>query len=354
MKLYSLPGYNPSAADRSVRAEVVASEGGRSLVLLNGMPVAADGELTAGQSMTGRLAATDGGFKIIAADNSGGVTVDKMLENAGIHESGPALINTMKSYGLAITQANLRSAAELLPQLPGGAAERINLQIVSLILARRLNASAIPVIRDYLLGNLNFSKLFSGLSAALQKNLQLDWSHGKLLELLQQIIRRGADAMSADKAAKLPEELVTNLQMQEMLAIAPQAQAEGRMYFQWPVFWHEQDIPDTLEGEASVPPPGSEQGFSLRLLVSPPSMGQIEIAMHQLNKSLWVHFGAQAEFLDDIRSVFPLLHERLARGDFAQVNLTAGRIRNLTNFFAAEPESEKISLKPVAGLDIKV
>lgn len=353
MKLYSLPGYNATAADRPVRAEVVASEGGRSLVLLNGMPVAADGELPAGQSMTGRLAATDGGFKIIAADNSGGVTVDKLLANAGIHESGPALINTMKSYGLAVTQENLKSVAELLPQLPGGASEKINLQIVSLILARRLSASAIPVIREYLLGNLNFSRLFSGLGAALQKNMQLDWSQGKLLELLQQIIRQGAEAMSADKTANLTEDFSLNMRMQEMLAIAPEGQAEGRMYFQWPVFWHDQEIPDTLEGEASVPPPGSEQGFSLRLLVSPPSMGQIEIAMHQLDKSLWVHFGAAVECLDDIRSVFSMLHDRLINSGFAQVNLTAGRIRNLTNFFAAEPVNDKPPIKLPAGLDIK-
>lgn len=353
MKLYSLPGFNDKIVDRPVRAEVVASQGGRSLVLLNGMPVAADGELTPGQALTGRLAATEGGFNIIVSDNSDGVKVDKMLENAGIHEGGPALINTMKSYGLAITQENLKSAAGLLTQLPGGAAERINLQIVSLIISRRLNASAIPLIKEYLLGNLNFSRLFASTGASLQENLQLEWSQGKIVDMLQRLFKQGAEALSAGSNLKFAEEFTANLIMQEMLAVVPEGQAEGRMYFQWPVFWQDQDIPDTLEGEASVPPPGSEQGFSLRLLVEPPSLGRIEIAMHQLNKSLWVHFGAQAENLEAVRSIFQVLQERLLAGGFSQVNLTAGRIRNLLNFFAAETLTENVEVRPLAGLDIK-
>jgi len=89
MKL-SLPSNNADPANtRPVRAEVVASEGGRSLLLVNGRPVPVAGEFAAGQQLNGSLAATAGGFSIIAADNSAGVSAEKLLQNAGLHENGP-------------------------------------------------------------------------------------------------------------------------------------------------------------------------------------------------------------------------------------------------------------------------
>ncbi|HMM60494.1 MAG TPA: hypothetical protein PKC25_10245, partial [Candidatus Rifleibacterium sp.] len=76
---------------------------------------------------------------IIAADNSAGVSAEKLLQNAGLHENGPQLAAAMKSYGVPVNAENLRLAAELLKQLPRNAA---NPELVALLLARTLPAAA--------------------------------------------------------------------------------------------------------------------------------------------------------------------------------------------------------------------
>lgn len=356
MKLYSLPNISELGAGKNVRAEVVASEGGRSLVLLNGVPTHADGEFPVGHSLSGRLAATDGGFKIVASDNSSGVSAEKMLENAGIHEGGPELTGAFRRYGVPMTQENLKVAGELLLQLPGAAADRQNFNLVALLLARRLGISASGLLKDYLAGNLKFDHLFAGLSRSAQQALQQSWGQGKMLEMLQQLIKQGGSATSAELAqlAGKTDEFVANLQLQEMLTVPPDQLNEGRIYFQWPVFWHGQELPDTLEGEAFMPGGGNiEHGFSLRLLISPPSLGSVEVAMHQLKQNLWVHFGAESESLDSIRSIFPALRERLLGPDYDSVRLTAGNVRLLQNFFCSSPEIDPAPRPEIPRIDLR-
>ena len=78
-------------------------------LLVNGRPVPVAGEFAAGQQLNGRLTATAGGFSIIAADNSAGVSAEKLLQNPGLHENGPQLAAAMKRRMPSI--ANSRSSA---------------------------------------------------------------------------------------------------------------------------------------------------------------------------------------------------------------------------------------------------
>lgn len=355
MKLYSLPGMSELTSGRTVRAEVVASEGGRSLVLVNGVPTRADGEFPPGHSLSGQLAATDGGFKIIAGDNSTGVSAEKMLENAGIHEGGAKLTAAFKGYGVPLTQENLKLAGEFLLQLPGAATDRQNFNLVALLLSRRLGIGAGGLLKDYLAGNLKFEHLFAGLEKGLLSSLKQGWGQGKLLEMLQQLIKQTGSSPATELGSLTGkiDALVANLQLQEILTVPPDQQNEGRLYFQWPIFWQNQELPDTLEGEASTPGGQNlQQGFSLRLLINPPGLGHLEVAMHQLNKTLWVHFGAEPEALDSIRSLFPILRQRLIGEDYDQIRLTAGKVRLLQNFFSSATEEPAAVEK--ARIDLRV
>lgn len=352
MKL-SLPSNNADPANpRPVRAEVVASEGGRSLLLVNGRPVPVAGEFAAGQQLNGRLAATAGGFSIIAADNSEGVSAEKLLQNAGLHENGPQLAAAMKSYGVPVNAENLRLAAELLKQLPRSAA---NPELVALLLARKLPAAAAPLLQAYLAGRLQAAGLFAALDRTGQTALQNAWGRGRLTDTLLQMFAAGktGDAATLRRLAAGGEEWVAGLQLQEMLSILPERGQEGRIYFQWPMFWHDQDVPDTLEGEAFVPDSSDqEQGFSLRLLVNPPAFGQVEVALHLQQKTLWIHFGVAEEHIDLFKSIFTEIRTRvLAGGDFDQVRLTIGKVRLLNNFFSTSTEPPPIPPRP--KLDLK-
>ncbi len=341
MKIYSLPHIAELSAGRQVNAEVVASEGGRSLVLVNGVPADADGSYPVGHQLSGRLAASDGGFRIIASDNSGGVTAEKLLANAGIHEGGSELAGALRRYGVALSQENLKLAGEIIKSLPEAALTRINAGVIALLLAKKLPATAFSLLRDYLGGNLKFAALFAGLDKGALTTLRQAWGQGRLLEALQQLIK---DGMAGNRsvgmlAGESIEEFVINLQLQEMLTCQAENGSEARMYFQWPLFWHGQDLPDTLEGEAFIPDGNDpEQGFSLRLLVNPPSLGQVEVALHQLKKNLWVHFGVESSVIEQVREVFPLLQQSLAEQDWEHLRFTVGKVRLLSDFFSSAEE----------------
>jgi len=98
-----------------------------------------------------------------------------------------------------------------------------------------------------------------------------------------------------------------------------------------------------------------EQGFSLRLLVKPPSLGRIEVALHQLKKNLWVHFGVESTVIDQVRSLFPLLQERLAGQDWEQLRFTIGRVRLLNDFFSSSEEPQPAdSRQKNSRIDLRV
>lgn len=341
MKIYSHSA-DPGAG-RQVNAEVIASEGGRSLVLVNGKPTAVAGSLTVGHQMSGQLAATDGGFSIIAGDSSNGVSAEKLLNNAGIHEGGSELTSAFRRYGVALSQENLKLSGEILKTLPDTTLNRLNAGVIALLLAKKLPVIGFALLRDYLGGNLKFDALFAGLDKSTLAGLREAWGQGRMMEALQQLIK---DGMAGNRPAGLlqgekVEDFVASLQFQEIMTRQAENGNEGRMYFQWPLFWNGQDLPDTLEGEAFMPNGNDpEQGFSLRLLVSPPALGQVEVSMHQLKKNLWVHFGVETKAIELVRTIFPLLQERLATDQqWENLRFTVGRVRLLNDFFSSAEEA---------------
>ena len=138
--------------------------------------------------------------------------------------------------------------------------------------------------------------------------------------------------------SELAEEVAENLALQELFSNLPDANNDGNIYFQWPIFWNGQELPDCLEGEAFFPNKNNQkEGFCLRILVTPPNLGQTEISLTTKGKELYVHFGVNEKLMDSFRSIFaPIRENILALGDYESVQFTIGRNREHRNFFSRE------------------
>ena len=75
----------------------------------------------------------------------------------------------------------------------------------------------------------------------------------------------------------------------------------------------------------------------MRILVTPPNLGQTEISLTTKGKELYVHFGVNEKLMDSFRSIFATIRENiLALGDYESVQFTIGRNREHRNFFSRE------------------
>ena len=159
-----------------------------------------------------------------------------------------------------------------------------------------------------------------------------------MLEKLQQLVKLGSTAERSSENLELAKDVVENLGLQELLSNMPDANNDGSIYFQWPIFWNGQELPDCLEGEAFFPNKNNQkEGFCLRILVTPPNLGQTEISLTTKEKELYVHFGVNEKLMDAFRSIFNSIRENiLAAGDYESVQFTIGRNREHRNFFSRE------------------
>lgn len=355
MKLPALPAALPGvSATQPVRADVVASENGRSLVMVNGRPVQLDGEMPTGESVVGKLSqAGGGGVTLHASEAAAGLDTSKLIESAGLPPEARDLVGVMREYGLTPGKDNLQMAAEFLKQMPGATMSRETFHAIALMLSRRLDIKAFSAIKSYLGGELRFDKLFAGLDKALQSQLRLSWGEAGFVDALKELLKSAGSFKSlAGAKEQLLEEFVAGLKAQQLLSMPAEQSGENRIYFNWPLFWAEQDLPDTLEGEAFVPDSNNaRQGASLRILIEPPRLGKMEISINRLDQALWVHFGASEESAQALRTIFQPLREAMKTLGFEQTRLTIGRLRLDDNFFHAQPV--QLNCKPVQKVDLR-
>ena len=155
---------------------------------------------------------------------------------------------------------------------------------------------------------------------------------------------------SSEFAHKLAEVFA----LQELLDASGTGDQEHRIYFQWPMYWADQEVPDTLEGEAFFSGNDDrERGFSLRVLVSPPALGTCELHLHALRDTLWIHLGAEREdvpalFLDGVEP----LKQRLAALGWASVRCTARVMKPRASFLS--PAAPARSQPLPGGINIRV
>ncbi len=348
MKLLSISAINNLLPGQPVKTEIVARSGERSLAIINGRPMQIEGDAAGGKASKSLDSQPFGS----AAGPT--VTPEKLLASAGLerNQTNLQLIETLRQYGIALIAENLAKAATVAIDLPAFSHSIAARQAMALTLLRRLNPDKAALLESYFQGKLKFSVIFSG-NPELIEIFRERSGIAEILKRLQQMLQtRGRESgLNLKDLAKKFEGLAKNLRFQELMSEPANQNHENRVYFQWPFFWHGSELPDTLEGEAFFMN-GKEQGFCLRLLVCPPSLGQIEVAMNQLEESLWVHFGVQPEIAESIPAVFPALQEGLAREGFTRVRLTAGRIREIESFLLEASTEDKSP--PVSRVDLKI
>ncbi len=339
-----------------VQGEVLHSDDSGSMVMLNGVPVKTNQKLAQGMKINGRIEQMQGrqGVLSLQAD---------MVETQGIQSEGlenlssqdAALATALKRMGLSLTPDLLKAARELLARLnttPDAAA----LNALGLLLSRNLSEDQFPILKKYFEGKLRFDRILAKLQGLAPDALRANWNEGKLLEKLFALLDGSEIPEMGSLDGAETEGWIESLQFQEILSQPPEKDQEGRMVFQWPIFWQDQELPDTLEGEAFYPPQGnSERGFSLRLLVSPPRLGKMEVGIHQLQEALWVHFAPQSgETRKLLEGAFPTLSERLSGAGWKSVRMTSGPLPVREHFFASPGVSDIPTAGSPALLDLKV
>lgn len=334
----------------------MARADGKSLVMLNGRPVEVDGNLENNASLAGKLA--ERGINLESAESSFSVPTRKLLAEAGVeqNQNNRQLLDSLREFGIPLSSENIRKAVAIASAIPGFDLNKVNLSTVALLLLKRLPVQSAALVKKYLSGKLSFAQILGQPDSKLSALFRQNWNLGNVLEKLQQFLtqRESAESFLTSSENEGLEEMLSSLQLQELLSEQAQGSRENRVYFQWPVFWSGQELPDTLEGEAFFQENEEDkQGFCLRMLVSPPALGQIEVAMNSLEKRLWVHFGVQPESLDSIKSIFEVIRTKLLDSDFVEVRLTAGVIRKLEGFFLEKTEP-KSDLKSEKRIDLKV
>ena len=271
----------------------------------------------------------------IVRDSAEGVSVNKLMPSGSLQSLDPKLVETLKSYGVIINADNLKLVAALMKNMPGKVSAG---DLLGMLLSRKVPTENAELLGKYVNGTINFSALFSNLSEDMLNELRASWNTGKMLEKLQQLVKFGNSAERSSENLELAKDVVENLGLQELLSNMPDANNDGSIYFQWPIFWNGQELPDCLEGEAFFPNKNNQkEGFCLRILVTPPNLGQTEISLTTKGKELYVHFGVNERLMDSFRSIFaPIRENILALGDYESVQFTIGRNREHRNFFSRE------------------
>ncbi len=288
-------------------------------------------------------------------DNAEGVSSNKVLQENDLPKLDLKTVNTLKSYGVTINPENLKLIAAIMKNMPG----KVNMgDLLGLLISKKIPLQNADMVGKYINGSINFSALFANLSDEALNELRASWNTGKLLEKLQNLVKLANTATSAARATEnkeLAKEVVDNLRLQELFSQLPDANNDGNIYFQWPVFWGNQDLPDCLEGEAFFPNKDSpKEGFCLRILVNPPNLGQTEISLITREKELYVHFGVDERFIDTFRTIFnPIRENILALGNYTSVHFTISKGREHRNFFSHETKTEMKNTQRNSKIDFK-
>jgi hypothetical protein len=353
--LDTLSGYFGSG--QKVQGEVIGSGDGKSQVVLNGIPARLDRALPVGQRIEGTVEPGAGGQAVLTLTGAGeamgsaeGWLTRNRLSPDQVNQD---LIKAFQTFRFPITPELLSQARELFERL-GLSGEPAEMETLALMMMRKLPASIFPLLKQYVQGGMRLGDLLARLSPEERALMSAEWSMGRLWEKLGEFLQGKETAgFTPGLRAGLSAEVLANIALQESLTNPSLPDQEGHFYFQWPIFWSQSDVPDTLEGEAYFAHSDrDEPGFSMRLLVSPPRLGPLEVGLHRVQQSLWVHFGAEkTSARPALQSMFPGLIEALKALDWNAVKLTLGTKSVRNHFLAPAPISGRE--EPETRLDVR-
>ena len=358
MKLFFDSSSHNLSNGQNVKAEVVAKESGSSLLIINGSPQKVDGELNVGQEIAGKVViSSDGrvGLEISSA-TEGKIDYSKVLSQLGLNNSSEnrELLAAFSRFGLPFDRNMLLNAIAIAGKfaLSKGLADSIAFSML-----KGVPESKIALVLKYFEGKLKFDELFSKLQNSFSAELKQAWSEGEILKKVFGLIgaKGSENSFGFDELKKeFAEKLAENFDFQSVLSDSNDKSAENKVYFQWPLFWQNSSLPDTLEGEAFYPPKDkqNEHGFSIRIRVSPPNLGNMEISLNKIRDSVWVHFAVESgESEQEIRGIFLNIRQALKNFGWDEVKISSGKLAKEAGFFSrstispAKPAKQLLDLK---------
>ncbi|MBI3039453.1 flagellar hook-length control protein FliK [bacterium] len=346
-----------------VRGNVVGVVEGKAMVVINGVPTLAENapNLVEGQVFLGRIDKFEGNLAMLSLLQDGeseqmqGISADTWLAlfDLPIDDQKKNFFELLRRLGFSLSKERFEKVfllyRDLKPNLKASEAEAFKI-----LLCRRLPKEVFSALKKYVEGKMHLGQILAKIPQNDLQKLRAEWVHGKLTEKLLSIFT----SQSIEKIQLPPNysinELSDNFLFQEILSVPPTANEEGRLYFQWPMFWSQQKFPDTLEGEAFFPSKTrADSGFSLRLLIHPPRIGELEIGIHKIQRNLWIHFGSENQLIHgSIASIGPALSERFQSLGWGNVKITVGE-KSHRGFFLSPPENKTVS-QPSRALDVHV
>ncbi len=315
---------------QSVRGEVVGHQNGQSLAVINGIMTRIPRRLPIGHTFSGRVQQGENGETVVESQ-----TPDRQNRSASTQISHPQvkldatpenrqLTELMKQFGVPVTAETLEEIRHRLPQ-GSSLTDSPKLRAILLMLARKLPEQHLKSLESYFSGRQRLSDVFARLDGEALSQTRREWGLGRSFAKLLELLEKGHVADS-DRSNAVTDQLSENLLFQTLFDVSPTHDGERQIYFQWPLFWQGRDIPDTIEGECFFSRKDSvHRGFSVRVLVHPPNLGDMEIGIHEFEKALWVHFGVSGQAARDaLPTSFESMRETLLGQSWKSVKLTIG------------------------------
>ncbi|MBF0544891.1 MAG: flagellar hook-length control protein FliK [Candidatus Riflebacteria bacterium] len=350
-------------SNQSVKGEVISSNEKGSLLLINGQLARTDKKLSIGQKLTGSVDSKSQNEEQIEVDLEFDKTdissedlqnPTKFLTEAELPRNfdGKSTIEILRSFGLPLNLKTLETLQKLFKAF-GIPKTFSDMEAASLLIGRNLPLNAFPTLKKYFSGTLNFENLLSKLDPKVMKFLQKNWTEGKTFENISKLLKGEKNEIFDSVEKEQIKDAAENLFLQEILSKPPEENTEGRLFFQWPIYWSHQEIPDTLEGEAFYPPKSREDmGFALRVMVNPPRLGKIELLLNQLKEGLWVLFMPEkSETESKLIQSFSKLKKALENKSWKSIKLSIGEYPNRRSFLS--PENSASSHRSPRKLDVK-
>lgn len=278
----------------------------------------------------------------------------KFLKQNGFepNEQNKQLVNIFSKFGLTANKETIANAIKLLSKMTGS---NLDMNSATLLLAKGLEADKLGLISKYFSGDLKFDTLFKLLNNNQANQLKSAFFKGEFANKLLELIAGDQTSSGSDTKVRssIADNFSENLSFQNLLSSQNTEQTDNKFYFQWPFFWNNSDEPDTLEGEVFVADEEEKKGFSIRLMMSPPSLGNMEISMNRLEEKLWVHFAAEEKNGRQLLSTILVpLKNKLSELGWSQTRVTTGPLNRTNGFFSKSEVVTSEQNQP--GVDIKV
>lgn len=278
---------------------------------------------------------------------------EKFLKANGFeqNEINKNILKALSNFGVVKNKKNFTTVLNLLRNI-GNVKENISTAVF--LMTKGLSSDKANLIAKYLNGGLKFSSLLNLINVKHLPLLKSAWLKGNFTTTLLELISGKGEFKDIGSGVKeqLAKDFSENIIAQNLLSSNSSTQNENKIFFQYPIFWNNSVIPDTLEGEASFSGDNNvESGFSLKILASPPTLGNIEIRVNQLSKKIWINIAACSNKSRDLLStLIQPIHAKLLEQGWKNIKIS---IIPLVEDMKLHSNNSGFTIQKLSSIDLK-